>query len=119
VVVPARNEEALVASCLRTLAAQTCVEPHEYEVLLVLDHCTDATAKRAMEVAEAHPRINLHFLEGPGLGPGRARRGSMAAASERLMGLGQPKGLIASTDADTVVARDWICAQLIAAGRGA
>ena len=118
-VVPARDEEDLVASSLRALATQTRVEPHEYEVLLVLDRCTDATAERATEVAEAHPWLELHFLDGPGLGSGHARGVGMDAACERLMGLGRPNGLIASTDADTVVARDWLDAQLGAAERGA
>ena len=37
VVVPARNEEALVGPCLEALAAQADVESSEYEVLLILD----------------------------------------------------------------------------------
>lgn len=119
VVVPARDEEDLISSCLRALATQSGVGPDEYEVLLVLDGCTDGTADRAMEVAGAHPRLRLHLLEGPGLGSGHARRAGMEAAYERLMVLGRPGGLIASTDADTVVARDWLSAQLAAAGRGA
>jgi glucosyl-3-phosphoglycerate synthase len=119
VVVPARDEEELIAACLRALATQTRVEPHEYEVLLVLDRCTDASGERAKEVADAHPRLRLHSLEGPGLGSGHARRAGMEAACGRLMGLGRTEGLIASTDADTVVARDWLSAQLDAAERGA
>lgn len=63
VVVPARDEVELIAPCLRALAAQTGVGPNEYEVLLVLDGCTDGTADRAMEVAGAHPRFRLHLLE--------------------------------------------------------
>ena len=119
VVVPARDEEDLVAACLRALATQVRVEPREYEVLLVLDRCTDATAERAREVAGAHPQLRLHLLDGPGLGSGHARRAGMEAACERLTGLGRPQGLIASSDADTVVARDWLAAQLDAAERGA
>ncbi len=119
VVVPARNEEELVAACLQALATQTGVQPHEYEVLLVLDRCTDATGKRAKEVTDAHPRFRLRFLEGPGLGSGHARRAGMDAACDMLMGLGRPGGLIASTDADTVVANDWLSTQLGAAERGA
>ena len=119
VVVPAHNEEELVAACLRALASQTGVQPHEYEVLLVLDRCTDATGKRAKEVADAHPRLRLRFLEGPGLGSGHARRAGMDAACARLMDLGRPDGLVASTDADTVVANNWLSAQLGAAERGA
>ena len=70
VVVPARNEEALVGSCLTALADQDGVSPEEYEVLLVLDRCTDETEARAQEIAEAHPRLELHFLDGPGKGSG-------------------------------------------------
>ena len=119
VVVPARDEEELIAPCLRALAEQTGVGPDEYEVLLVVDGCIDGTADRAMEVAGAHPRLRLHLLEGPGLGSGHARRTGMEAACERLVGIGRPAGLIASTDADTVVAGDWLSAQLAAAVRGA
>jgi len=119
VVVPARNEEELVGSCLEALAEQEGVNPEEYEVLLVLDRCTDETEARAREIADAHPRFELHFLGSPGKGSGHARRMGMELASARLLGLGRPKGLIASTDADTVVASDWLAAQLRAVSRGA
>jgi len=119
VVVPARNEEELVVSCLEALAEQEGVCPEEYEVLLVLDRCTDETEARAQEIADAHPRFGLHFLDGPGKGSGYARRVGIELASARLLGLGRTKGLIASTDADTVVAPDWLAAQLQAVSRGA
>jgi cellulose synthase/poly-beta-1,6-N-acetylglucosamine synthase-like glycosyltransferase len=51
VVVPARNEEEFVGSCLRALAEQEGVSCEEYEILLVLDECTDGTEARAREVA--------------------------------------------------------------------
>ena len=43
VVVPARDEEELIGACIAALAAQTGVARADYEVLLVLDRCTDAT----------------------------------------------------------------------------
>ena len=49
VVVPARDEEELIGACIAALAAQTGVARDEYEVLLVLDRCTDATAERAAQ----------------------------------------------------------------------
>jgi len=119
VVVPARNEEELVGSCLEALTEQEGVSPKEYEVLLVLDRCTDETEARAREIADAYPCFGLHFLDGPGKGSGHARRVGMELASARLLGLGRAKGLIASTDADTVVAPDWLAAQLRAVSRGA
>ena len=119
VVVPARNEEALIGSCLEALAEQEDVSPEEYEVLLILDRCTDETEGRAREIADVHPRFSLHFLDGPGKGSGHARRVGMELASARLLSLERTKGLIASTDADTVVAPDWLVAQLRAVSRGA
>ena len=111
VVVPARNEEAL--------AEQEGTFHEDYEVLLVLDRCTDETETRAREIADAHPRFKLYLLDGPGKGSGHARREGMELASARLLGLEQPKGLIASTDADTVVAPNWLAAQLRTVSRGA
>ena len=119
VVVPARNEEALVGSCLEALAEQEGISHEEYEVLLVLDHCTDETEARAREIANAYPRFELYLLDGPGKGSGHARRVGMELASARLLGLERPKGLVASTDADTVAAPDWLAAQLRAVSRGA
>lgn len=119
VVVPAKDEEALVGRCLRSLASQIEVPPEEYEVLLVLDHCTDATGDRALDAASDHPGLRLAILEGPGLGAGHARRVGMEEACRRLLSLDRPGGLIASTDADTVVAPDWLSRQLSAAGGGA
>jgi glycosyltransferase involved in cell wall biosynthesis len=101
--VPARNEEDLIRACLLSLAAQANVPYERYEVFLVLDRCTDDTERRAREVAAANPQLRLLFLEGPGEGSGHASRVGMEAACERLLRAGRPDGLIASTDADTVV----------------
>jgi GT2 family glycosyltransferase len=43
----------------------------------------------------------------------------METAYDRLHAVGRPDALISSTDADTIVAPDWISAQLAAADRGA
>lgn len=119
VVVPARDEEELIGACLRALAEQRGVALDEYEVLLVLDRCTDGTESLAREVAAAHPSLRLHLLYGSGQGSGNARRVGMDAACARLLASRGPDGLIASTDADTVVAPDWLRAQLEAVSRGA
>lgn len=118
-VVPARNEEDLISACLLSLAEQEGVRSDEYEVLVVLDACTDATALKALAVRESHPHLRLHLLEGPGEGSGHARRVGMETAARRLHALGRPEALICCTDADTVVAPDWLSAQLEAAARGA
>jgi hypothetical protein len=81
------------------------VAHHTYEVLLILDRCTDETEERARGIGRVHPSLKLHFLDGPGEGSGPARRIGMDAAS--------------CTDADTVVAPDWLAAQLRAVSEGA
>ena len=119
VVVPARDEQALIGACIDALARQRGAEPCLYELLLVLDVCRDETARRARERAWAHPDLVLHLLAGPGSGAGAARRVGMERASERLHAIGRHDGLIACTDADSRVAPDWIRVQLDAAARGA
>ena len=119
VVVPARNEEELIGSCLRALGGQEGVSYKEYEVLLVLDGCTDGTEACVRDLAASYPAIRLYLLDGPGKGSGHARRVGMETACDRLHAVGRPHALISSTDADTIVAPDWISAQLAAAERGA
>src|SRR5436190_4535960 len=47
VLVPAHDEAALIARCVRSLEAQT-YPSHLYDVIVVADNCTDATASIAM-----------------------------------------------------------------------
>ena len=115
VVVPARDEEELIGACLDALAAQRGVESARWEVIIVLDACTDDTATRVSEASARHPHLAFHVLRGPGRGAGPARRIGMDAAVARL----PADGLIACTDADSTVAPDWVAAQLAAASAGA
>lgn len=119
VVVPARDEEVLIGACLKALALQTGIASEAYEVLLVLDRCADGTEERAREIAAAHPSLGMRFLQGPGQGSGPARRVGMEEACARLLRVGRPEGLIACTDADTVVSADWLSAQIRAVSEGA
>jgi len=119
VVVPARDEQALIGACIEALARQRAVDPATYELLLVLDGCRDETGLRAFARGARHPELRLHLLETPRSGPGAARRAGMDLACGRLEGVGRPGGLIACTDADSCVAPDWIHAQVDAARRGA
>jgi glycosyltransferase involved in cell wall biosynthesis len=120
VVVPARDESARIRGCLVALCAQLGVAPEIYEVIVVLDGCRDATAACVDEIMRQAPPLRLHALElERSLGVGVARRLGMDLACERLMALDRPEGLIASTDADSVVAPDWLGAQLALARHGA
>ena len=53
VVVPARDEEDQIAGCVTALGAQT-VPRDQFEVIVVLDACSDRTADVAAQ-AEAGP----------------------------------------------------------------
>jgi glucosyl-3-phosphoglycerate synthase len=110
VVVPARDEEKRIVACLEALARQS-VGVRAFELILVADACVDATESVARAVA-ARLGITLTILSGPGVGTGPARRLGMDAAAARLERLGAGDGLIATTDADTVPAPDWLERQL-------
>lgn len=61
-VVPARNEEAVIARCLRSLLDQDY--PGDFSVLLVDDQSEDETAAVARELAERHPHgARLRVIE--------------------------------------------------------
>lgn len=119
VVVPAKDEEELVGRCLHALAGQTGMDSHDYEIILVLDGCRDATRSEALAAAARHPGVELHLLEGAARGVGQARRIGMNAAHTRLGGVGRPHGLIACTDADSVVDSRWLGVQLELVADGA
>jgi glycosyltransferase involved in cell wall biosynthesis len=119
VAVPARDEEERIAACLRALAGQEGVQAGCFEVVLVLDHCRDATRAAALAAAAELPGLRLVVLDCEVPGAGHARRVGMGFACERLLGAGVPDGLIATTDADSRVAPDWLAVQLALAAAGA
>jgi glucosyl-3-phosphoglycerate synthase len=117
VVVPARDEQDRIGACLEALAAQT-VGRDMFETILVADACRDRTEQVARETA-ARLGLTLAVLQGPGEGSGPARKLGMDAAADRLRSLGFPRGLIATTDADSKPAPDWVERQLAHLERGA
>jgi glucosyl-3-phosphoglycerate synthase len=120
VVVPARDEVERITACLRALAAQREVAHASYEVIVVLDGCRDSTASRIRDLADEVPSLALGAVEfALPHGVGAARRAGMDLACERLLALGRSDGLIASTDADSIVADDWLSVQLELVARGA
>ncbi len=120
VVVPARDEAARIAVCLHALADQRDVAPGGYEAIVVLDGCRDHTADVVRRTAHLLGRPQIHTVTlGQPQGVGRARRLGMDVACARLRQIGAEHGLIASTDADTAVAPDWLAAQLALAASGA
>jgi glucosyl-3-phosphoglycerate synthase len=119
VVVPARDEEDRIGACLDALAGQTGVEPGAYEVIVVLDACADGTAAAVGAAGRRWPALALATVPGPGRGAGPARAAGMDVGCARLESAGAVEGLLATTDADSVVAPDWIARQLEAVAAGA
>ena len=119
VVIPARDEAALIGRCLEGLDRQVGVDPRAFEIVVVLDRCIDATADVVREAAaRIAPAVRL--LESPLPGVGHARRLGMEVACDMLEAAGRPDvGLIACTDADTVAGRRWLAEQLALVAAGA
>jgi glucosyl-3-phosphoglycerate synthase len=117
VVIPARNEAASVADCLAALAEQS-IPATAFETVLVADACTDGTEEVAVAAAQ-RLGLPLTVIPGPGAGSGPARRIGMDAAADRLLSAGRPDGLIATTDADSRPAPDWLARQLAHLAGGA
>ncbi len=103
VLIPARDEETDLPACLRALAVALRTLPPELErrVCVVADRCRDDTAELARS-AGADVLVNAHDLP---IGAIRA-----LSARHLLRGLrhhASARTLLLSTDADTVVDRDW------------
>ncbi|MDD7940304.1 glycosyltransferase [Actinomycetospora lutea] len=110
VVVPAHDEEDLLADCLAGLrhAAATVADRARVRVLVVADACSDRTEELARTHGADVLALAAHNV-------GRAR----AAGASALLGAPDPVAWLATTDADSVVPPDWLAAQLAARGRGA
>jgi glucosyl-3-phosphoglycerate synthase len=119
VAVPARDEEQRIGACLDGLAGQVEIEPGAYEVIVVLDGCSDETEVEVEAARRRWPRLGLFTVPGPGGGAGPARATGMDIGCARLESVGRDDGLLATTDADSVVAPDWIARQLEAIAGGA
>jgi len=92
VVVPFRNAERHLDRCAVGLLTQSYPES-SYEIIMVDNNSTD----RSVEVVQSHPEIRL--LREPKQGAYAARNHGVAAAQGQI---------IAFTDADCVVAPDWL-----------
>jgi glycosyltransferase involved in cell wall biosynthesis len=119
VVIPARDEEQRIGACLDALASQVEIEPAAYEAIVVLDDCGDGTERMVAEARCRWPQLRLLTLAGPGRGAGPARATGMDVGCARLESVGRVDGLLATTDADSVVAPDWIARQVEAIAAGA
>jgi hypothetical protein len=115
VAIPARDEADWIGRCLSALARQT---RQPQAVLLLLNNCTDTTAAIVHSLSGKLPfrlHIQTHTFKVSSANAGSARRLAMQSAAV----LAGPDGVLLTTDADTVVAADWIERSLLALSEGA
>ncbi len=100
VIIPARNEERRLPMCLAALSPQI---GDDVLVVVVANNCTDGTAEAARQAIGRSTEI-VDCVLGPSQGVGEARqRGCLHALS-----LYPEVDALMTTDADCVVATDWI-----------
>lgn len=111
VVVPAHNEQRLLAGCLRSLLTAAAEVPVPVRVV-ALDRCTDGSAAVVSAFADAGARAVSSRQ--PGVGAARA-----AGVAALLATSPTDRLWLATTDADSEVPPDWLARQLAHARRGA
>jgi hypothetical protein len=117
VAIPARDEAATIVRCLTALCEQRGAGAGSYSVILLANNCMDDTAERAREFARSAgtPKIDVIEMtfESGAATVGRARGTSMRLAAQRFAAA-STDGIIATSDADTVVDSQWIANTLAA-----
>jgi glycosyltransferase involved in cell wall biosynthesis len=96
-VVPAYNEEALLASCLVAIEAEIARTQCRAEIIVVNNGSTDGTR----QIAASIPGVIV--IDEPQRGLVQARRAGCRAARGKL---------IANIDADTILSEGWLCTAL-------
>lgn len=103
VVVPAHNEQALLGRCLASVqqaARHPALAGEAVIILVVLDACTDASARIAQQAGVATLSVEAGNV-------GLARRVGAAYV------IAQGARWLACTDADSCMAEDWLVEQLL------
>ena len=102
VVIPAHNEQTLIAACVQSVrTAASCPQllGEDVQTVVVLDHCHDLTG----ELARRHGAWTLPINE---------QNVGMARAAGADLLIRQGARWLAFTDADSVVSPQWLSAQL-------
>jgi cellulose synthase/poly-beta-1,6-N-acetylglucosamine synthase-like glycosyltransferase len=95
VIVPARNEEASLETCLNSLIRQTGVD---FEIIVVDDHSTDGTWSIASSVARSAGVTKVRVIEAAPLPPGWTGKNNAVTSGARTA---RGEWLL-FTDADTI-----------------
>jgi len=98
VIIPARNEEASLGSCLESLVSQTGVD---FEIIVVNDHSTDRTREIATSFAVKHD--NVRIIDAPQLPTGPLSKKWTGKNNAVAAGARTARGeWLLFTDADTL-----------------
>jgi glycosyltransferase involved in cell wall biosynthesis len=111
IVVPARNEEALLPACLAALRRAACAARIPVHIVVVADTCTDRTA--AVARARGTRVISVRARN-----VGAARAAGITEVLRLAAGRAPATVWLATTDADTVVPPGWLRRQFGYADRG-
>ena len=117
VVIPVQNEAEFLPKTLEALRLQ--VDKHNkpipntsYEVLMLVNNCTDNSYQIVLDYAKLFPSFRLHIanitLAASEANIGTVRRLLMDEALKRLKLTANTDTIIASTDGDTYVDAQWV-----------
>ena len=128
IVIPVRDEAENVEKTLSSLTRQidfqdSGIKFESFEILVLANNCADNSVKIIEKFQRENPPLNLYFVEielpPESANIGFVRRVLMNAAFARLKQNQFGAGVIMTTDSDTIVADDWIAANLFEIGNGA
>ncbi|MBD5656516.1 MAG: glycosyltransferase [Candidatus Eremiobacteraeota bacterium] len=115
VAIPACDEADSIEKTIAAFGRQHAIDgsllpPGLFEVIVFANGCSDRTASLARAAARCRPGIHVveAFSGARSNNVGLARKLVMDRAAARLIEAGLGGGIVASTDADTVVDDDWI-----------
>ncbi|MEO5909663.1 MAG: glycosyltransferase [Pelobium sp.] len=115
VVIPVKNEEDDINECLGAFLNQVDndgdpIDNETFEILILANNCTDRSVQVIQQFKEENPNLNVHLevvnLDAEYANIGYVRKRLMDTAYGRLCKNG--KGIMMTTDGDTVVSKDWI-----------
>lgn len=102
VVIAARNEEENIGACIQSILSQT-YPAHLFEIIIVDDHSTDATA----EIVQAFAAPNIRIIKLNEMDMGQKINSYKKKAIETAISISRGD-LIVTTDADCILKPTWL-----------